>query len=228
MTTKAKQKTPGPMKPNAVLQIAQTPEETGAQALARVMLEPQVRAAVAASAFASPSLRMPEKPGLGDFIDHVRAIAGKAEAGDLGLASRMLASQAVTLDAMFTEFARRSALNMGEHILAAERYGRLAFKAQSNCRATLDALARLHQPREQTVRHVHVNDGGQAIVADHFHHHRGGIENANSVKQSDATGAAGSVAALPRPDASGIGVPVSSSVRPEKVSDARGDESGGT
>ena len=39
-------------------------------------------------------------------------------------------------------------------------------KAQSNCRTTLEALAKLHQPREQTVRHIHVNDGGKAIVAD--------------------------------------------------------------
>ena len=51
-------------------------------------------------------------------------------------------------------------------------------------------LARLHQPREQTVRHVHVSEGGQAVIADQFHHHGGSGENAKSVKQSHATGAA--------------------------------------
>ncbi len=229
MTTKAKQKAPGPMKPNAVLQIAQTPEETGAQALARVMLEPQVRHGICASAFTGKALGSQiEAPGLMHYIDHLKSATAKAEAGDLGLDSRTLAAQAITLDSMFTDLAGRAALNVGQHLNAAETYVRLALKAQSNCRATLEALAKLHQPREQTVRHVHVNDGGQAIVADHFHHHRGGIENANSVKQSDATGPAGECRALPRPDASGIGVPVSGSVRTEKVSDARGDESGGT
>lgn len=60
-------------------------------------------------------------------------------------------------------------MNLGEYPQAMERYTRLALKAQGNCRATLEALAKLHQPREQTVKHVHVNEGGQAVVADHFH-----------------------------------------------------------
>lgn len=63
---------------------------------------------------------------------------------------------------------------MGQYPDAAERYMRLALKAQAACRSTLDALARLHQPREQTVKHVHVSDGGQAAVADHFHQNTGG------------------------------------------------------
>ena len=102
---------------------------------------------------------------------------------------------------MFTEFARRVGINMGQYLEAAERYMRLALKAQGNCRATLEALARLHQPREQTVKHVHVNEGGQAVVADQFHHHTGVSENGKSIKQSDATGATGDMrrAASPGP-----------------------------
>ena len=103
-------------------------------------------------------------PGAMDFVDGLRSIAGKAEAGDMTFVSRMLATQAVALDTIFGEFTRRSSLNMGSHLDAAERYARLALKAQANSRATLEALAKLHQPREQIVRHVHVNDGGQAIV----------------------------------------------------------------
>ena len=90
------------------------------------------------------------------------------------MATRILASQATSLDAMFTELARRASVNMAEYPQAMERYMRLAFKAQSASRSTLEALARLHQPREQTVRHVHVNDGGQAVIADQFHHHDAG------------------------------------------------------
>ena len=209
-----KSKATDPMQPNTVLVIDQTTDETGAQALARGMLEPHARHGISASAFARRALGTNiEAPGLMDYIDHVKSATAKAEAGDLGLASRTLAAQAITLDSMFTDLARRAALNVGEHLNAAETYVRLALKAQSNCRATLEALAKLHQPREQTVRHVHVNNGGQAIVADHFHHHRGGIENANSVKQSDATGAAGSVAALPCTDSAGQAVPIPDGVR---------------
>lgn len=105
-------------------------------------------------------------PGAGDYADAVQERANSAADGDLAFASRMLAAQAVTLDTIFTEMARRMALNMGEYLGATETYGRIAMKAQAQSRATLEALAKLHQPREQTVRHVHVNEGGQAAAAN--------------------------------------------------------------
>lgn len=216
----------GGMKPNNALTIEQTTDETGAQAMARKVLNPGLRHAVSASAFAGKVLGNSfEHPGLMDYVDHVLKVGGKAEAGDLAIASRLLASQAITLDSMFTELARRAANNMGEYINAAERYGRLALKAQSNCRATLEALAKLHQPREQTVRHVHVNEGGQAVIADQFHHHMGGAENDKSGKQSDATSSAGQSPALSSPDAEGNGVPISSREGEAAMQDAWRDKS---
>ena len=222
-----KAKPTGGMQPNDALLIEQTSDETGAQAMARKVLDPGFRHAVTASSFAGKVLGSSiEHPGLMDYVDHVLKVGGKAEAGDLAIASRLLASQAMTLDAMFTELARRTAINMGEYIGAAESYGRLALKAQSNCRATLEALAKLHQPREQTVRHVHVNEGGQAVIADQFHHHVGASKNDKSVKQSDATGAAGQSPALPSPDANGSGVPIPGNERQAAMQDARRHESG--
>ena len=219
-----KSKLAGGMEPNNALTVEQTTDETGAQAMARKVLDPGFRHAVTASSFAGKVLgNSIERPGLMDYVDHVLKVGGKAEAGDLAIASRLLASQAITLDAMFTELARRAALNMSEYVNAAERYGRLALKAQSNCRATLETLAKLHQPREQTVRHVHVNEGGQAVIADQFHNYTGGKENAESVNQSDATGPAGQSAALPSADANGSGVPIPSSARAKAMQDARGD-----
>ena len=44
----------------------------------------------------------------------------------------VLAAHSIRLDTMFTELARHAALNKGEYIKAAERYARLALKAQSN------------------------------------------------------------------------------------------------
>ena len=224
-----RKKPDGGMKPNNALTVEQTTEETGAQAMARKVLDPGFRHAVTASSFAGKVLgNSIEHPGLMDYVDHVLKVGGKAESGDLAIASRLLASQAITLDSMFTELARRAALNMSEYVNAAERYGRLALKAQSNCRATLETLAKLHQPREQTVRHVHVNEGGQAVVADHFHNHAGGSENAKSSNQCHATGTAGPSAALPCPDAHGNGVPIPGSEGEAAMQDARRDESGRT
>lgn len=214
------------MKPNNSLTVEQANNETGAQAVARKVLDPGFRHAFSASSFADKSLgNSIEHPGLMDYVDHMLKVGERAEAGDLAMASRLLASQAITLDAMFTELARRTANNMGDYIGAAERYGRLALKAQSNSRATLEALAKLHQPREQTVKHVHVNEGAQAIVADQFHQHNGGRENGKSNEQSLATGPAGDGPAMLGADPQGNGVPISGGEGPETVPDARRNKS---
>lgn len=165
-----------------------------------------------------------------DYAAEIRKRGKAAETGKPAEASHMLAAQTITLDAIFSEFARRSANNAGQHIEAAERYMRLALKAQSNCRATLEALAKLHQPREQTVRHVHVNEGGQAVIADQFHHHTGGQGNGQITEQPHATGtgAAGASPALPGPDPFGNGVPIPGGEGQEAVQVARGTIAGGT
>lgn len=197
MTLENVSKDTSDMMPNNALTVERTETETGAQALARRLLEPQFRHALSASTFASKALgNKIEGPGIMDFVNHVHKVTKNAEAGDLAIVSRLLVSQALTLDAMFTELVRCAGLNLSSHIVAAESFGRMAIKAQTNCRATLEALAKLHQPREQTVRHVHVNEGGQAVIAEQFHHHAGAAENGKSGKQSDATGSVGAGEAL--------------------------------
>ena len=89
----------------------------------------------------------------GDELDltamHARMMgtAKDAAAGDLAPLERMLSAQAQTLNIMFTELARRAALNMGEHLQATELYLRLALKAQAQSRATVEALAEMKNPR---------------------------------------------------------------------------------
>ncbi|MXP28266.1 hypothetical protein GRI58_05455 [Porphyrobacter algicida] len=114
---------------------------------------------------------------------------------------------------------------MADYPEASERYARLALKSQSNCRATLEALAKLHQPREQIVKHVHVNDGGQAVIADEIHQHGGRGSNGKADKQSHATDCNGASASLPSPNPQGDGVPISSGEGAEAVPDARRDKS---
>lgn len=226
MARKAKTKATDGMEPNNALQVEQSPEETGAEAMARKLLQPALKNAVAASGFTNKLLGDIEPPGISDYANDVQRVARKASEGDLTMASRILAAQAVALDSMFAELARRSALNMGEYLEASDRYGRLALRAQSNCRTTLEALAKLHQPREQTVRHVHVNEGGRAVVADNFHNHVGGEVNVQTSEQCHATGAAGESATLPCQDPQGNGVPITCGEGAQPLQDARRDKSG--
>lgn len=171
---------------------------------------------------------METAPGIGDYAEIFRAGGTEATKGNMALANRLLAAQALTLDNIFTEMARRMALNMGEYLGATETYARIAMKAQAQSRATLETLAKLHQPREQTVRHVHVNEGGQAVIADQFHNHPGGAQNGAIDDQSHGAGtaAAGVRPAMLGADPRGNGVPVPSRARPEAVPNARGDKSG--
>lgn len=218
----AKAKTKAPAGPNNVLKVYAGKDEDTATATARAILQPYFRHAISAAQVNKAQFGdMENAPGLGDYADVIRTMSDKAANGDLKFVSRMLAAQAVTLDNVFTELTRRMALNMGEHLNATDIYARHAMKAQAQSRATLEALAKLHQPREQTVRHVHVNEGGQAVIADEFHHHAGGQQNGQSPEQSHEQRTRGP--AMLGADPSGNGVPIPGGVREETLQDARRD-----
>ncbi len=58
------------------------------------------------------------------------------------LLSAMLTAQARSLDGMFNRLLGQAEENMTDWPTAAEAYARLAFQAQWNCRASLEAMAR--------------------------------------------------------------------------------------
>ena len=157
-------------------------DESEAATMARVMVGPYLRHGIVANGITEKMAgKLPGEPNFDDFARDIKAKADLACKGEMTLASEILTAQVLSLDMLFTELARRATMNLGDYPLMAERYARLAFKAQGNCRASLEALAKLHQPREQTVRHVHVNEGGQAVIADEFHHHGGQEKNGKNV-----------------------------------------------
>jgi hypothetical protein len=216
-----KAKTPA-IKKNDSLKVYTAGGDTLGLATAKAILAPHFRHAVTVSSLNKTQFGDMDGggPGFGDYNDALWATSKRAVDGDLAWVSSMLAAQAVTLDNVFTELARRMAMNMGQHINATDTYARHAMKAQAQSRATLEALANLHRPREQTVRHVHVGQGGQAVVADQFHHHGRGGTNADPDEQSHATGAAGAIPALPCQDPFGNGVPIPGGEREEAMPDA--------
>lgn len=81
-----------------------------------------------------------------DMVASLKDHGRRVNANDLTAAEQMLCAQAVALNAIFGEMARRSAMNMGEYIDATDRYMRLALKAQGQCRATLETLAAIKNP----------------------------------------------------------------------------------
>jgi len=83
--------------------------------------------------------------------------------GNLEKAESMLASQAHTLDALFHHLLRRFALNVGVYTTVAEKYMKLALKAQSQCRTTLDSLVSMKRHPAELIRQTNIAHGHQQV-----------------------------------------------------------------
>jgi hypothetical protein len=88
--------------------------------------------------------------------------AAKVEAGNMQPVEGMLFRQAKTLETMFTSLARRAANNDGLKQFQVNLT--LALKAQAQCRATLEALAEIKNPRSvQFVKQANISNGHQQV-----------------------------------------------------------------
>lgn len=86
------------------------------------------------------------------------------QAGDLAGLEETLTAQAVALNGIFNEMARRTAANMGEYINAAEIYLRLGLKAQAQCRATVQTLFEMKNPQPVAfVKQANIANGPQQV-----------------------------------------------------------------
>ena len=86
----------------------------------------------------------------------------KIKAGDMSSVEAMLFGQAKVLETMFTSLARRAANNDGLKQFQCNLT--LALKAQAQCRATLEALAEIKNPRPvQFVKQANMTTGPQQV-----------------------------------------------------------------
>jgi hypothetical protein len=208
------------------------PGETEDERLAELIVSPTSRTAflhyaLAAKLFGPREGHKDQRASFDGMAAELTKQQDAAASGDMRRASDLLILQAHVLDAMFADFMHRALDNAGTYPDAMQRYMTLAMKAQTQSRTAIEALARIHQPREQIVRHVHVNEGGQAIVADQVTIGGTGGGNAAIADQSHTAGTTGASerAALPSPDPLGNGVPIPGSAGEAPMQDARGDKS---
>jgi hypothetical protein len=107
-------------------------------------------------------------PGVAPDIQAIADELGTAQEdifkGNVQRAESMLIMQAHTLDTLFQQLLRRGLMNAGEHMEAADMYMRLALRAQSGCRATLETLAELKNPRPVAfVKQANITSGPQQV-----------------------------------------------------------------
>ncbi len=97
-------------------------------------------------------------PGLlATLRDHASAV----KEGDLSRSEAMLMNQADALQAIFVNLTERSLRQ--EYLVHAESFMRLALKAQSQCRATLETLSNVKNPPIVYARQANVTTGPQQI-----------------------------------------------------------------
>ena len=105
--------------------------------------------------------------GLGEVLDvpalmeHLRNQAEMANAGNLMDAEAMLINQATALQSLFVRLVERG---MGQATMPTlEGFMRLAMRAQSQCRTTLETLAAIKNPPIVYARQANVTTGPQQI-----------------------------------------------------------------
>ena len=104
------------------------------------------------------------EPDFTALANKIREQTDAMHSGDMKGIESMLFAQALTLQATFTALSRRAASNAGEYIGATDTYLRLALKAQGQCRATLETLANIKNPRPVAfVKQANIANGPQQI-----------------------------------------------------------------
>lgn len=118
-----------------------------------------------------------------DFSEALSVVIAKAkrvQANNTSELEATLAAQVGSLDAIFTEMARRAALSFGGNLQATESYMRMALKAQSQCARTIEVLANLKNPPVVYAKQANITSGPQQVnngVQGNPHAHVEKVEN---------------------------------------------------
>ncbi len=133
--------------------------ETQGETLARHALQPEIQAALTIKHFERGAL---VGASLNSLVDQLSAQSALSNQGDLSRAEALLTAQAHTLDGIFNDLARRAATS--EYLSGCDTYLRLALKCQSQCRATIDALAEIKNPSHVTfAKQANIANGPQQV-----------------------------------------------------------------
>jgi hypothetical protein len=125
------------------LQLTTTKQEgeTLTQAKARASVTPENLSAIVLT-----SCAFTDETHINELAKELKHQTKAINAGDMTRAENMLASQAHTLEALFSNLASR-AMNT-KNLVQLDTLLRLALKAQGQCRATLQTLGELKAPKQ--------------------------------------------------------------------------------
>lgn len=145
-----------PLDRSKVVVISES-KESRYKDIAEALTRPEIGAAAVIEAWS------PNTHDVNDLAEVLSKQVAAVNGGKLERTEGILISQAQTLDAIFVNLMRRS---VNKTSLAHwETYMRMGMKAQSQCRATLQALAEIKNPRSVAfVKQANINNGGQQQI----------------------------------------------------------------
>ena len=95
-------------------------------------------------------------------IRTLKVTAKRVDDGDNSDIEGMLSAQAMALNSVFANLARRA--NDTNHMQQMEAFMRLALKAQNQCRTTIDTLAQIKNPRQTVItKQANISNGPQQV-----------------------------------------------------------------
>jgi hypothetical protein len=162
MASKAKPTTEKPKAGAAVLIIEPLPNESRSRALARTVLQPSVANGMTLRRVLRRELGDSSDLTLEDLTHELAAQCAEVSKGNLARPEAMLMAQAHTLDALFGDLTRLAYNNLNSFDVA-DRLYRLAFKAQSQARATVETLAAMKNPPMVFAKQANLTSGPQQI-----------------------------------------------------------------
>ena len=146
---------------NYAVQLRNT--ETPAQALARTVTNPE-----SLSASVLTICQNIERTQVNEMVDELRQQSAAIHNNDMSRAESMLIAQAHTLDGLFAKLASQALTS--NDLSKFERYMKLALKAQSQSRATLQTLGEIKAPK-QIAFVKQANIGNQCTSKQHYCSH---------------------------------------------------------
>jgi hypothetical protein len=123
-----------------------------------IVLAPTIQSAVGIQAWG----KFAGEVDLANLVDDLRERVVKVQDGNMQPVEAMLFGQAMTLETIFTSLALRATSQ--EYLKQFQTYLCLALKAQAQCRATLEALSEIKNPRPVLItRQANISGGAQQI-----------------------------------------------------------------
>jgi hypothetical protein len=101
---------------------------------------------------------------LDKMVEAMTASAKRVRDGDMRDVEAMLVSQATVINGLFADLVRRSSINLNSSYLdAGERFLKLAYKAQKQCRMTLETLSTIKNPPVVYAKQANIAHGPQQV-----------------------------------------------------------------